>query len=526
MLCQHCGKQHKNTARFCPTTGKLIATPIPQPVTPDPYGGLTGRLQANTILNNRYMVHLKIGQGGMAAVYRAMDTRTHALLAIKEMSDSFSGSPQDHQMAVSNFQREANLLSSLRHPNLPMVTDFFRENNKHYLVMEYVDGVTVGDILANQGHAFDEPTVIRWAIQLCDVLTYLHHQNPPVIFRDLKPDNIMLSKSGQLKLIDFGIARFFKVGNSRDTQALGTVGYAAPEALNGQTDARSDIFSLCVMLYQLLTGFDPCNRPYALPPIRQINHTISHGLEQIIQRGLSLGPEQRFQSAVEMRTQLVGLQGQQKPVPPQPINIPVNAPVKSNRPTTRLIMAALKLGTGQIIGFLAAGVAVLVLAAWLLTPVLRSVPIDWNIFPIFTLFGPMAYAAYPRRFVAFVANAILTTALIVTISIRLDLWFTNENTILATLVSGLFLEVWLALLPHIKGKTGPDAWKREMGWYALMGAPFAFIYLSLISSGVIGNNPLTWLFGGVFAGAAWFLGDLINQYLLYRQTGHRRVTTP
>jgi tRNA A-37 threonylcarbamoyl transferase component Bud32 len=526
MICQHCGKQHKNTARFCPTTGKLIASTVSPPVQPDSSAGLTGRLQPNFCLNNRYMVQVKVGQGGMAAVYRALDTRTNAVYAIKEMSDSFSGSLQDHQMALTNFQREANLLSRLRHSNLPVVTDFFRENNKHYLVMEYIDGVTLGDLLSKQSHAFDEPTVIRWAIQLCDVLTYLHYQNPPVVFRDLKPDNIMLSKSGQLKLIDFGIARFFKVGNSRDTQALGTIGFAAPEALNGQTDSRSDIYSLCVALYQLLTGFDPCDCPYSLPPIRQINPGISKELEQIIQRGLNLSPEQRFQSAIDMRSQLVSLQGQHKPASPHPIKIPAGGPIKSHRPTTRLIMAALKLSTGQIIGFLGGGVALLILAAWLLTPALRSVPIDWNIFPIFALFGPMAFAAYPRRLVAFVAHAILTTTLIVTISIRLGIWFTTENTILATIASGVFLEVWLALLPSIKGKSGPDAWKREISWYALMGAPLAFIYLSSISSGVIGNNPLTWLFGGVFAGAAWFLGDLINQYLLYRQTGYRRFTTP
>jgi hypothetical protein len=106
------------------------------------------------------------------------------------------------------------------------------------------------------------------------------------------------------------------------------------------------------------------------------------------------------------------------------------------------------------------------------------------------------------------------------------LWFTSDNTILAAIVSGLFLEVGLALLTKIKGKSGPDAWKREIGWYALIGAPLAYIYLNLISSGVIGNNPLTWLFGGVFAGVAWFLGDLINQYLLYRQTGLRRINNP
>jgi serine/threonine protein kinase, bacterial len=397
MICLHCGKQHKDTARFCPTTGKLIASPVSMSVAPDPYAGMTGRLLPNSYLNNRYMVQTKVGQGGMAAVYRAIDTRTHAVLAIKEMSDSFSGSTQEHTMAVINFEREATLLSRLRHPNLPLVMDMFLENNKHYLVMEYVDGITLGEYLSKQNYPYDETTVISWAIQLCDVLTYLHNQNPPVIFRDLKPDNIMISRNSQLKLIDFGIARFFKAGNARDTQALGTSGYAAPEALSGQTDCRSDVYSLCATMHQLLTNYDPCDHPFSFQPVRNINPAISMELARIIQRGLSLHADQRFTSAAEMRSQLVSVQGYAVPAGPLQINIPVGSSNKPHRPTTRLIMAATQLSTGQIVGLLGGSVAVLVIAAWLLTPVLRTVPIDWNIFPIFTLFGPMAFAAYSRR---------------------------------------------------------------------------------------------------------------------------------
>jgi serine/threonine protein kinase len=463
----------------------------------------------------------------MAAVYRATDVRTGGMVAIKEMSDTaLAASPQDHAFAVQSFQQEAHLLSTLSHPNLPRVSDYFVENNKHYLVMEFVEGQSLCKFQQQQGRPFSEAEVVPWAIQLCDVLTYLHTHNPPIIFRDLKPDNIMRTPTGQVKLIDFGIVRFFKANKAKDTQALGTTGYAAPEAINGQTESRSDIYSLCATLLELLTGFDPTSQPLNLPLARKINPAVSREMEQILQRGLNLNLQQRFSSAAEMRNQLGNLKLSPGSTPFQAGTNPGGGSSglpRTSRPTTRLLMAAVKLSSKQLIGILAGIVVLLVIAAWTLTPILRSVPFDWNIFPIFAMFGAMAYAAYPHRGIAFVAHSVLTGALTLTIAARSISWFTAESLISSLLVSGLFMEVWLFFLARIKGKSGPEAWKREMAWYAGMGAPVVLAFFYIAGGGSIGMNPLSWLFGCGFSAFGWFLGDLVNQYVLYRQIGYRRI---
>src|SRR5215471_7025960 len=165
----------------------------------------------------------------MAAVYQARDTKRGSMCAIKEMSLS-TVAPGEQPLAVQNFLAEARILSRLSHANLPAFTDFFTEDARRYLVMEFIDGSTLEDLLEQHGRPFSERRVLSWARQLCDVLEYLHGQQPPVIFRDMKPGNIMLSRTGRIKLIDFGIARLFRpVGTSQDTQLLGTPGFSPPE---------------------------------------------------------------------------------------------------------------------------------------------------------------------------------------------------------------------------------------------------------------------------------------------------------
>src|ERR1700730_8190726 len=195
-----------------------------------------------------------IGQGGMAAVYQARDTRRGTSCAIKEMSLS-TVQPNERPQAIQNFLAEASILSRLKHPNLPAFTDFFTEGTRHFLVMEYIDGSTLDELLEANHGPFSERRVLGWARQLSDVLEYLHNQQPPIIFRDLKPANIMLTRTGRIKLIDFGIARLFRNTNSQDTQLLGTPGFAPPEQYGKtQTDERSDIYSLAITLFQLLTN--------------------------------------------------------------------------------------------------------------------------------------------------------------------------------------------------------------------------------------------------------------------------------
>ncbi len=190
----------------------------------------------------------------MGAVYQARDMKRQTICAIKEMSLSMVP-PEDRAQAVQNFKAEARMLAGLHHPNLPTFSDFFTEGSRHFLVMEYIDGITLEDYLGRNNGPFPERRVLGWARQLCNVLAYLHSQQPPIIFRDMKPGNIMLMHSGRIKLIDFGIARFFRHASSQDTQLLGTPGFAPPEQYGkAQTDERSDIYSLAMALFQLMTN--------------------------------------------------------------------------------------------------------------------------------------------------------------------------------------------------------------------------------------------------------------------------------
>lgn len=284
----------------------------------------TGALPSNFILQGRYTILDKLSQGGMGAVYKVADQRIGGKIwAAKEMSDAALSTPQERAQAVAAFQQEAQLLATLDHPNIPKVTDYFTENHKHYIVMEFVPGETLEERLVRQQVPCSEQEVREWALQLCVVLSYLHKQTPPVIFRDLKPANIMLTPQGQLKLIDFGIARFFQPGKGKDTQILGTPGYAPPEQYGqGQTDARSDIYSLGVTLHTLLTGHDPETTPFSLPPVRQLNQGVSRELEEVIAKATQTDVSQRYQDVSEMSQ----AQGRDATPPPRPRGQQVGQP--------------------------------------------------------------------------------------------------------------------------------------------------------------------------------------------------------
>ena len=570
IICPHCNKPHRVGARFCPVTGKPITQPLgevkagvaPTEITPPvhtpplrqaaspagatpraamPAGLLTGQLPPNTFLNNRYLILKKLGQGGMAAVYQVSDTLQPGVVqAAKEMSDAALVLPEERAYAIECFHREASMLRTLEHPNLPKVTDFFTEGGKHYLVMEYIPGQTLDKLMAARGAPFSEPEVAGWALQLCDVLHYLHNQNPPIIFRDLKPGNIMLTPQGQVKLIDFGIARFFKPEKTKDTQALGTPGYFAPEATSGQTDARSDIYSLCVTLHQLLTGFDPSSRMFGVPSARSINPYISESMDQILVRGMQIQRDLRWVDTQELRTQFLRFAPASLPSvsPAQPLayTAPAGAypgvspalvavqPVSAatSRPTTRLIIAAAKLSPWKLALSLVGGLVVLVVATWLLTPLLARLPIDWNEFPIMAVFGALGYAAYPKRGVVFVSHAVLTTSIVLTINARLGRGYPLLNLFLAVLLSSIFMELWVAFLPRIKGRLGVEGWRRELLWLAGMEVLGMIIFFVTISNFIFGLNPIGWFFSALFGVIGWFLGDLLNQYLTFRQTGFHR----
>ncbi len=249
------------------------------------------------ILNNKYEVLKLIGKGGMSNVYLAMDIHLNKQWAIKEIH----WSDLDKELLLQSLTAEVELLKKLDHPALPRIVDVVKEEELLYLVMDYIEGEPLSKIVQMFG-AQPQELVIDWGKQLCLVLHYLHSRKPPIIYRDMKPSNIMLCPGGNLKLIDFGIAREYKEGGHKDTINLGTKGYAAPEQFggNGQTDERTDIYCLGVTLYYLLTNVDPGDEPFAFKPIRQINPNLSGGLEKIIQTCVQQRPSERYQSAMEV----------------------------------------------------------------------------------------------------------------------------------------------------------------------------------------------------------------------------------
>jgi serine/threonine-protein kinase len=287
MRCPTCQAINTDTAQFCVDCGTRL-TPTSEPANPISGG-------QPTVLQGRYVLTDKLGQGGMGAVYRASDTRLGtATWAIKEMTTGAITSPLEEQQARDAFRREAEMLAGLTHANLPRVVDHFEEHGKVYLVMEFVAGQSLYAYLHARGLPRALPEVLGWINPLCDVLEYLHNQVPPIIFRDLKPANIMLMPDGRLKLIDFGIARFFTPGKARDTLAYGTIGYSAPEQYGkGQTDARADIYSLGVLMHQLLTGHDPTTTPFRLPPTTGLRPDLSPALADLITNATHTDPQQR-----------------------------------------------------------------------------------------------------------------------------------------------------------------------------------------------------------------------------------------
>ena len=265
----------------------------------------TGRLDRRTVLNNRYMILQTVGQGGMGAVYKAQDMKRRSIVAVKEMSLSMV--PEEEQeRALRNFDTEANMLRGLHHPNLPAFTGRFTDAARHFLVMEFIDGQTLENSLERNNGPFPERRVLGWARQLCDVLEYLHGQPTPIIFRDLKPGNIMVTRDGRIKLIDFGIARFFRLAGSADTQVLGTPGYAPPEQYGkAQTDNRSDIYSLAMTLFHLMTN-TLSEKGFGLKNVHQDYPQISLPVARALEKATALAPEDRFQTVEAFRRALLG----------------------------------------------------------------------------------------------------------------------------------------------------------------------------------------------------------------------------
>lgn len=333
-VCGGCGTHNLSASRFCLRCGMGLQTQVQAPRT----GPGTGMLSAQSLLAGRYLVVQRVGQGGMGAVYKATDMRLGPkVVAVKEMSDSSITDPFEKLQAQQAFEQEAKMLAMLNHPQLPRVSDHFTHGGKKYLVMDFIEGSTLEELLEQAQGPLDVNKVVAWGVQLCEVLEYLHSQNPPIIFRDLKPANIMVNQSGQIKLIDFGIARVFKSGKKSDTTALGTEGYAPPEQYGKQqTDARSDLYALAATLHHVLTFRDPAQSPFKFAPIRSLNHNVPIAIEQAIMRALEQRPDQRWQNARQMRDALMAPVAVPVPKPvPKPIAVPKPVAVPKPKPVPK-----------------------------------------------------------------------------------------------------------------------------------------------------------------------------------------------
>ena len=300
-FCDSCGAANRPQAAFCYACGQPLQTS----------GGVkssatTGLLAYNHLLKQRYRIIGPVGKGGFGAVYKAADLQFgNRQVAIKEMSQG-SLSPQEIVEATEAFKREALLLAGLTHPNLPRIYEQFTDRGRWYLVMDFIEGETLEEHLGKiKGGKLPVEKVLEIGVQLCMVLEYLHMRQPAIIFRDLKPANVMLTVHGHIYLIDFGIARLFKPGQAKDTTALGSTGYAAPEQYGkAQTTPRADIYALGATLHQLLSGNDPSDTPFQFASLQLLGHPTLSRLEKMIMQMIEMDASKRPANIATVKQEL------------------------------------------------------------------------------------------------------------------------------------------------------------------------------------------------------------------------------
>ncbi|GAC1373858.1 MAG: hypothetical protein NVS2B12_13920 [Ktedonobacteraceae bacterium] len=440
----------------------------------------TGRLSLHYTLRQRYKIVALIGQGGMGAVYKAQDAQFGGrLIAVKEMRQS-SLTPQEAAIAAEQFKQEANLLANLKHPNLPSIYDYFSEHGRWYLVMDFIEGMTLHARLnAAPGHVLPLAQTLDIGIQLAKVLGYLHSRPSPIIFRDLKPLNIMITPEDNIYLIDFGIARLFKPGQAQDTVAYVSQGYAAPEQFGqAQTSPQSDIYSLGATLHQLLSGNNPSTNvpPFTFKPLTTYNPNIPPTLATLISTMLNIDPDRRPASMADIRQELERIQTtlkqsplpptqyapsplppvvqKQSPPPPPPPdaqdpgqiyqiyhNLPPQAPAKPALPKGRIWKALL---IGALTG----------IALFSLITVLRDNSLTWLVITITSLLvaGFITGKTTVLRKMGFFMGCVAGITLFLAALIANPTTITEALTAFAvfTLIGGLLglLGAWLATIGH------------------------------------------------------------------------------
>ena len=256
-------------------------------------------LEVGSVFDRKYKILQELGHGGMSTVYLALNERANKTWAIKEVRKS---GMTDNVVSSQSLMAEVDMLKKLNHPNIVNIVDVVENDDSFIIVMDYIEGKDLLSVVTSHG-PIDPDSVTRWMIQLCDVMGYLHSRRPPIIYRDMKPANVMLKPDGNVIVIDFGTARTNKGGNNADTTWLGTRGYAAPEQFGGQgeTDARTDIYTLGATMYHLLTGYSPAQTKFVIYPIGQLRPELSgSGIEKIVAKCCEPRREDRYQSAAEL----------------------------------------------------------------------------------------------------------------------------------------------------------------------------------------------------------------------------------
>ncbi len=300
-------------------------------------------LNNGTMLQQRYKIVKILGHGGMGAVYLAEDQRLPTSWAIKEMKKE-GLSAEERTEAAELFQTEARLLSELRHRNLPRIVDFFDQDEQLYLVMDFVEGKTLEERMREEG-PLPAKFALELSLQITDVLDYLHTRDNPVVFRDFKPGNVMLTPNQEVKLIDFGIARVFKKDANTDTKALGTPGYAAPEQYGkGQSGPRTDLYAFGATLHHALTGRDPSGEPFQFPPITEFRQDLPPEFVSLLESCLSLRTNERPESAFAVKRVIEQILQQSGSSPlslgratTTQLSAPKTAPVSSQPPTQPVV---------------------------------------------------------------------------------------------------------------------------------------------------------------------------------------------
>lgn len=256
-------------------------------------------LEIGSLVDGKYKILSKIGHGGMSIVYMAINEKANKTWAIKEVRKD---GKMDFNTVRQGLMAEIETLKKLKHPNLPSIVDVIEDEDSFIIVMDYIEGRSLDKIIEESG-AQRESDVVEWAKQLCDVFGYLHSRTPAIIYRDMKPANVMLKPDGNIMVIDFGTAKNYEI-ELGETTGIGTIGYAAPEQYIGsglgRSDARTDIYCLGITLYHLLTNIDPCKNLINDKSIRKINPALSHGLDAIIQKCTQYQPQDRYQTCAEL----------------------------------------------------------------------------------------------------------------------------------------------------------------------------------------------------------------------------------